>query len=127
VDAGSPAAAASSCLDVAAVGRPALDVLVRCRTQLLHSAGVAPIFRVFFGPRADVQFWLSTLPPQPALKLLSSLGKQLYSRRIFGLVAPNPTYTVFALSLSSADNLALNWGAIAGSDTCADVIKDVKG
>ena len=26
----------------------------------------------------------------------------------------NPTYTVFALSLRAAENLATNWGSIAG-------------
>ena len=28
--------------------------------------------------------------------------------------APNPTYTIFALSLRGAENLAKNWGAFAG-------------
>jgi len=28
--------------------------------------------------------------------------------------APNPTYTIFALSLRGAENLAKNWGNFAG-------------
>jgi len=28
--------------------------------------------------------------------------------------APNPTYTIFALSLRGAEHLAANWGAVAG-------------
>ena len=28
--------------------------------------------------------------------------------------APNPTYTIFALSLRGAENLAKNWGTFAG-------------
>jgi choline dehydrogenase-like flavoprotein len=28
--------------------------------------------------------------------------------------APNPTYTILALSLRGAENLAQNWGSIAG-------------
>jgi choline dehydrogenase-like flavoprotein len=28
--------------------------------------------------------------------------------------APNPTYTIFALSQRGAENLAKNWGTVAG-------------